>query len=60
MERKKQPFNLPDSARKALLRDAGHAPEDWHPDAHLRREMPLGQPVSPTREIRTTGSKLSR
>ena len=39
-------FRLPEDVRKSLLRDAGHAPEEWHPDAHLRRETPLGQSAS--------------
>ena len=39
-------FRLPESIRKSLLRDAGHAPEEWHPDAHFRRETPLGQSAS--------------
>ncbi len=52
-------FRLPDSVKKAMLRDAGHAPEDWHPDAHFRRETPLEQPIRPT-QGRTTGSKPGR
>lgn len=36
-------FRVPESVKKSMLRDAGHAPEDWHPDAHFRRETPLGQ-----------------
>lgn len=52
-------FHLPDSIRKTLLRDAGHAPEDRHPDAHFRRETPPQQPIPPTQE-RITGSKPGR
>jgi hypothetical protein len=32
---------LSDSIRKVLLRDAGHAPEDRHPDGHFRRALPI-------------------
>lgn len=39
-------IRLPDSVRKAMLRDAGYAPEEWHPDAHFRREIPPEQPTS--------------
>lgn len=42
-------FHLPESARNALLRDAGHTPDDWHPDGHLRRETPALEPHQPAK-----------
>ena len=32
---------LPKEYREQLLRDTGHFPKDFDPDAYLRRELPI-------------------
>jgi hypothetical protein len=53
-------FRLPDDIRKTLLRDAGHAPEDWHPDAHFKRETPPLSSFSQPQERTNARSKPGR
>lgn len=53
-------LRLPESVRKAMLRDAGHAPEEWHPDAHFRRETPPERSIPSAQERTSTDSKPGR
>ena len=34
-------FRLPEKYRQRLLRDNGHFPGDFHPDAHFKGELPF-------------------
>lgn len=50
-----KPFSLPESARKALLRDNGHS-DSSDPDTYMRRE----EPITPKRPaLVTTGQTLA-
>lgn len=56
----RQPIRLPKSVIDALLRDAGHAPQDWHPDAHFKRETPPLRPFPQTQRRIVTNSTPGR